>query len=174
LFETKSESVVASTALNPEFVRNLETERANKSIDNYILNQLQTSIVAYNIGYILETASATLGSSGLASSSRIPTKPPFIPTIPVQPTVSDQKSAVVSPPSTPSTPQTYKIASPPHTPHTSALPTAPTSPRLIANPPRAMATRFAPLVMPQNLDYMPADYQSKIPLFDSTPHSVRA
>ena len=40
LFETKSESVVASTALNPEFIRNLEAERANKSIDDYILNQL--------------------------------------------------------------------------------------------------------------------------------------
>ena len=86
----------------------------------------------------------------------------------MQPTVSDKKSTVVSPPSTPSTPQTSKIASslhtPPHTPHTSVTPTPPTSPRPIANPPRAMATRFA--------HDMPADYRSKIPLFDGTPHSV--
>ena len=151
LFETKYESVVSSTALNPEFVRNLETERANKSIDDYILNQLQTTIVASNIVDFLETASITLGSSAIASSSRIPTEPPFIPTIPMQPTISNKKSAIVSPPSTP-TPKISNIASPPHTPphttHTSAPPTPPTYPRPIANPPRAMAARFAPLAMP--------------------------
>jgi len=169
LFETKSESVVASTTLNVEFVINLETKSANKYIDDYILNQLQTSIVASNIADFLETASATLGSSAIASSSRIPTKPPFIPTIPVQPTVSDKKSTVVSPPSTPSTPKTSKIASPlhthPHTPHISATPTPPTSLTPIANPPRAMAAHFAPLVLPQNLDDVPTDYQRKIPFF---------
>ena len=37
-----------------------------------------------------------------------------------------------------------------------------------------MAARFAPLVLPQNLDDMPADYQRKIPLFDGTPQSVTA
>lgn len=37
-----------------------------------------------------------------------------------------------------------------------------------------MAARFAPLVLPQNLDDMPTDYQSKIPLFDGTPHCVTA
>jgi len=82
LFETKSESIVASTILNPKFFRNLETERANKSIDDYILNRLQTSIVASNISDFLETASATLRSSAIASSSRLPTEPPFIPTLP--------------------------------------------------------------------------------------------
>ena len=61
LFETKSESAVDSTILNPEFVQNLETERTNKSIDDYILNRLQNSIVASNISNFLETASATLG-----------------------------------------------------------------------------------------------------------------
>ena len=30
LFETKSESVVGSTILNPEFVKDLETKKANK------------------------------------------------------------------------------------------------------------------------------------------------
>ena len=31
-----------------------------------------------------------------------------------------------------------------------------------------MVARYAPLFLPQNLDAMPADYQSKIPLFDAT------
>lgn len=31
-----------------------------------------------------------------------------------------------------------------------------------------MATQYAPLVLPQNLDGMPVDYQSKIPLSDAT------
>lgn len=31
-----------------------------------------------------------------------------------------------------------------------------------------MAAKYAPLVLPQNLDAMPANYQSKIPLFDAT------
>lgn len=30
-----------------------------------------------------------------------------------------------------------------------------------------MATRYAPLFSPQNMDNMPTDYQRKIPLFDS-------
>ena len=38
LFETKSESAVGATALIPEFVSDLENERANRSIDAYILN----------------------------------------------------------------------------------------------------------------------------------------
>jgi len=37
-----------------------------------------------------------------------------------------------------------------------------------------MAARFAPLVLPQNLDDMLAGYQSKIPLFDGTPHGITA
>ena len=37
-----------------------------------------------------------------------------------------------------------------------------------------MVARFAPLVLPQNLDDMPTNYQSKIPLFDGTPQIVLA
>lgn len=81
LFETKSESAVGATFLNPEFVQYLEIESANRSIDAYILN-LQTSIVATNIFESLEYASTTLGSSVVLSSLGIPTKPPFIPTLP--------------------------------------------------------------------------------------------
>lgn len=95
----------------------------------------------------------------------------------MQPSISDKKSAVVPPPSTPSTPQTSKVSSPPstpHTPHTSVALTNLTSRRPVANPPNAMATQFAPLVLPQNLGDMPTDYQRKIPLFDGTPHVVIA
>lgn len=68
------------------------------------------------------------------------------------------------------------MASPTHTPphisHTSATPTPPTTPR--PNPPRAMGAQFAPLTLPQVLNDMPADYQSKIPLFDGTPQNITA
>lgn len=151
----------------------LETERENRSIDAYILN-IQNSIVATNIPEFLESASATLGSSVVVSSLEIPTEPLFIPTIPMQPAIFDQRSAVSSPPSTPSTPQTSDISSSPSTPHTAItstafiVPTPPTSPRPVSNPPQAMAAKYAPLVLPQNLDAMHADYQSKIPLFDAS------
>ena len=38
----------------------------------------------------------------------------------------------------------------------------------VVNPPRVMANWYAPLVLPQALNDMPADYQSKIPIFDAT------
>jgi len=82
LFETKSESAVGATVLNPKFVQYLETERENRSIDAYILN-LQNSIVATNIPEFLESTCATLGSSVVVSGSEIPTELPFIHTIPV-------------------------------------------------------------------------------------------
>ena len=118
--------------------------------------------MATNIPEFIESASETLGPSAITSNSQVHTQPPFIPTIPMEPSSSDKKSVVFSPPSTP------------HKPHTSTAPTPPVSPRQIINPPRAMAARFTPLVLPQNLDAMPADYQSKIPLFDGTPQSVPA
>jgi len=37
-----------------------------------------------------------------------------------------------------------------------------------------MAAWFAPLVLPQVLDDMPSDYESKIPFFDGTPNSITA
>lgn len=92
----------------------------------------------------------------------------------MQPTIFDHRPPVSSSPLTPSTPQTSHISSPPSTPHTPITPSAivvltpPTSPRPVSNPPRAMATRYAPLVLPQNLDAMPTNYQRKITLFDGT------
>ena len=83
----------------------------------------------------------------------------------MQPIITYSESAANSPPSS-------HIASPPHTPHTATTLTPPTTPRL--NPPRVMVARFAPLALPQQLHDMPADYQSKIPLFDGSPQNVSA
>lgn len=102
LFETKSKRVVDYTVPNPQFLVDLEMERANRLIDNYIATQPQTPIV-----------------------------------IPLQ---------IVHTPPTPQRP----------------------------NPPRVMATHFSPLVLPQVLDDMLADYQRKISFFDGTPNSITA
>lgn len=175
LFKTKCENALDSIVPNPYFVVALQIEKSNKSIENFILIQLQTTIEVMNIINFLEIASATIGSSITASTSRDPTKPPFIPIIPMQPIISDQKSAVNSPSSTVSTPKTASPPyTPPHTPHTSVAHTPPTSLRPTPNPPRAMAARIAPLALPANLDPMPTDYQSKIPIFDGTPQSISA
>jgi len=46
LFETKSERAVDYTVPNPQFLVDLETERANWLIDNYIVTQPQTPIAS--------------------------------------------------------------------------------------------------------------------------------
>jgi len=99
----------------------------------------------------------------------------------VSPIITYPESTVSSPstshtpltPPTPSTPQTTLpivtapvIILPPSPPHTHPTPPHP--------PPKAMAARFSPLALPQNLHDMPADYQSKIPMFDGTPQSISA
>jgi len=169
LFKTQSESALDSLVPNPDFAAALEVEKHNKLIENFILRHLQSDIQAANLVDFLEAASANIGFDVTASASKTPTKPPFIRTIPLQPIITYSEFAANSPPSS-------HIASPlhtpPHTPHTSAPPTPPTTPR--PNLPRAMAARFAPLALPQNLHDMPANYQSKIPTFDGTPQSVFA
>ena len=102
LFESKSEKVVDYTIPDPQFLVDLEIERANRLIDSYIATQ----------------------------------------------------------PQTPS-------ASPLQTVHIPPMPPRP-------NPPRMMAACFAPLVLPQVLNNMPNDYQSKISFFDGTPNSITA
>lgn len=159
LFEAKSESMIGDTVLNQEFVEDLEIERVNRSIDDYILNSLQSSIVATNILELLESASTTLGSSTALSSFEVHSQPKFIPTLPVQPSISDQGSITSTPPSTPQSPITSTAL---------VFINHPISPRPVSNPPRVMATRYAPLVLPKNLDVTPADFQSKIPLFHAT------
>ena len=46
LFESKSERDIGYTVPNPQFLVDLETERANRLIDNYIVAQPQTPIAS--------------------------------------------------------------------------------------------------------------------------------
>jgi len=131
-------------------------------VEKFILRTLQTDIHATNLADFVENISAHIGSTITAHEQ---SNPPFVSISPI----------VTYPETTVGSPSTSHITSPPHTPHTphtTVSPTPPTSPR--PNPPKAMAARFAPLALPQNLHDMPADYQSKIPMFDGTPQSVSA
>ena len=165
LFKTKSESALDSLVPNPDFAAALEVERNNKLIENFILRHLQRDIQFSSLADFLEAASANIGSTITASTSNEHTEPPFISIFPLQPIITH-------PESTANFPSSSHVIFPPHTTHTSATPTPPTTPK--PNPPRAMAARFAPLALPQVLNDMPANYQSKIPLFDGTPQNITA
>ena len=151
---------------NLDFLAALEIERNNKLVENFILQHLQLDIDAENLVEFLEAAFANIGFTITTVASHEQTKPPFIF---VSPIITYLDSAAISPSSS-------HLFSPPHTPpytaRTSATPTPPTTPR--PNPPKAMAARFAPLALPQVFNDMPADYQSKIPLFDGTPQNIIA
>ena len=162
LFKTKSESALDSLAPNPDFAAALEVERHNKLVDNFILRSLQSDIHATNLAEFVETISVHIGSTITAHEQ---SNPPFIS---VSPIITYPESTVGSP----STSHTTSPPHTPHTPHTTATPTPPATPR--PNLPKAMAARFAPLALPQNLHDMPPDYQSKIPMFDGTPQSISA
>jgi len=131
------------------------------------LRHLQTRIQATTLADFVENISDHIGSTITAHEESYP------PYVSVSPIITYPESAVGSPPSpptppTPPTPQT--------TPPLIIIP-AITAPPLHTHPtppPRAMAARFAPLVLPANLHDMPADYQSKIPMFDGTPQSITA
>ena len=56
-----------------------------------------------------------------------------------------------------------QLSSPPSPPPLNSCTT-----NTVVNPPRVMVAEYAPLVLPQVLNDMPADYQSKIPIFDAT------
>ena len=85
LFVNFSETKLSRLVLDPLFAEDLQYRFVSYHLDR----QLQNSVVATNTPEFTESASQTLGPSEFASSSRIPTEPPFIPTIPVQPEFSD-------------------------------------------------------------------------------------
>lgn len=169
LFKTKSESALDSLVPSPDFAAALEVERNNKLIGNFILRHLQRDIQFSSLADFLEAASTNIGSIITTSASNKHIEPPFISIFPLQPITTH-------PESTTNFPSSSYMVSPPHTPphttHTSATLTPPTTPR--PNPPRTMAAWFAPLALPQVLNDMPVDYQSKIPLFDGTPQNIIA
>jgi len=160
LFKTKSESALDSLVPDPDFAASLDIERHNKLVENFILRTLQTDIHATNPADFVENISVHIGSTITAQEQ---TNPPFVS---ISPIVTYPETTVGSPSTITSPPHT------PHTPHTTVTPTPPIPPR--PNLPKAMAARFAPLALPQNLHDMPADYQSKIPMFDGIPQSVSA
>ena len=161
MFKTKSESALDSLVPDLDFAAAIEFERHNKLVENFILRHLQTQVQATTLADFVENISDHIGSTITAHEVSFP---PFVS---ISPIITYPESAAGSPP-TPTTPQTPPpvIIIPPVTPppsHTHPTP-----------PPRAMAARFAPLVLPANLHDMPADYQRKIPMFDGTPQSVSA
>lgn len=99
----------------------------------------------------LQTVDQIPELSASPSTSVVSTSPPkFIPSIPQQPII------------TPQIPISFVSSTPLIVTNPSLISTS------VSNPPRAVASRFDPLILPQNLDAMHADYQSKIPLFDAT------
>lgn len=125
MFIRKSENALENTVLDPEFLVDIEFQRENYSIDDYILNSPQSITVTY-IPEPSESSRAAFPPNSSASPS--------------------VKSRLSSPPTTP--------------------PSNPENP--LVNPPKVMATRYAPLVLPQVLNDMSTDYQSKITIFDAT------
>ena len=129
LFRTRSESALDNIVLDPEFIIDLEVQKANQSIDEYILNSPQSSLTTANIPELSKPASTTLSSPLFPSTSEVHYSPPFIPSLPYQPTITHQS------PITPSSPST--------TVSSLSTPTPLLSPARL----RAMANRYAPLVL---------------------------
>ena len=148
LFRTKSESALNDTVLDPKFTIELEVQRANLSIDQHLLNSPQSSLTTAKIPELSEAVSTTHSSPLFPSNFEVHSPPPLIPSLPYKPIIPHQS------PITPSSPSTTA--------------SNPSSPIHALNPPRVMATWYAPLVLPQNLGAMPVDYQTKIPFFDAT------
>ena len=145
-----SKSALDDIVLDTEFTAELEIQRENLSIDQYILNSPQSSITTVNIPELFESVSTSFSSPLFPSIFEFQSSPPFIPSLPHQPIITHQT------PITPSSPLPTVSPFGTQTP----LP----SPAQL----RAMANRYAPLVMPAPQGAMPPYYQSKIVLFDGT------
>lgn len=150
LFRTTSDGELLDIVLDPEFTREIEIQRA-KLLSNWNFhNSPQSSLTTDRLLELFDSASTSFTSSSFPHISENCPSSPFIPSLPHQPIT------------TPQTPITSVAST------TLVVINPPVSPTLVSNPPRVMAARYAPLILPQNLDDMPIDYQSKIPLFDAT------
>jgi len=145
LFKLKSESEIYDIILDHDFIADLEVQKANQSIDEYIPNSPQSSLSTAKIHEFFEQLFTTFSSPLFPSTFEAHPPPPFIPLLPHQHIVSH---------------------SPPTSPGSSSI----LHPHSNPSQPTAMANRYAPLVLPAPLGAMPADYQSKIVQFDGTGH----
>ena len=100
LFRTRSESALEDIVIDPKFIAYLEVQKANHSIDEYILNSLQSSLTTAKIPEIFELVSTTLSSPLFPSTSEVHSPPPFIPSLPYQTPISHQSPITPSYPST--------------------------------------------------------------------------
>ena len=148
LFITKSENALDDIVLDLEFIVDLEVHKENQPIDEYILNSPQSSLTTAKTPKLSELVSTTLSSPLFPSTSEVHSPPPFIASLPYQPIITHQS------PITPYSPST--ILSSPST----------STPRLSPAQLRAMANRYAPLVLAAPLGAIPQDYQNKIFQFD--------
>lgn len=125
--------------LDPEFITDLEVQKVNLSIDQYILNSPHSSLTTVKIPEISEIVSTPFSSPLFPSTSKFHSSPPFIPSLPHQPIITHQS------PITPSSSST--TISPPSTP----------TPLLSPAQLRAMENRYARLVLPTPRGAMPQD-----------------
>jgi len=152
LFTTKSESELEDTVLDLEFTSKLEIQRANLSIDQYLLNSPQSSLTTDRIPELFEIASTSISSPSFPHTSEVHSSSLFITSLPQQPITTHQ---------IPTTPVT---TNPPVVPN----PLVTTTPILNLVQLKDMALIYASLVMPAPQGVLPGDYQSKIVLFDGT------
>ena len=99
LIRARSKTTLDDTVLDPEFLVDIEVQRANRSIDDYIFNSSQTSIVTTNILEPSESSEATffaLNSSVLPSISKINFQLSTSPS--TTPLNSSSSNVVVNPP----------------------------------------------------------------------------
>jgi len=176
LFRTKSESALDTLVLDPDFAAVINLERHNKVVESFILRHIQSSVHATTLVDFLENISDHIGSTinhiENLQSSHTAHQASF-PFISISPIVTFPDTPPGSPsshtPHTPSSPSSPQTSLPLITTPVIILPPPPPQAPSTPPPPRTMAARFAPLVLPANLHDMPADYQSKIPMFDGTP-----
>lgn len=149
-FRTTSDSEFLDIVVDLKFTKELEIERTKLISNRNLQNSPQSSLTIDRIPELSNSASTYFASSSFPYISENHMSSPFIPLLPQQPIITPQT------PITSITSIALVVISP------SVTSTS------ISNPPQVMVARYAPLVLPQNLDDMPIDYQSKIPLFCAT------
>jgi len=128
LFRTTSDGELLDLVQDPEFIRELEIQQANWSIDRNLLNSPHSSLTTNRAPELSETTSISFSSSLFPHLSEVQSTPPFIPSLPLQPITTQHPTTTSSSSSTTQTPPVTPTPVPTSTQH------------------RIMANRYAPLV----------------------------